>query len=81
MEVSLKISHMRMAVRGVNSEGLRTTVFPVASAGAIFHDHINTGLLVSYKSIFRSMNFLRGKFPKNKVNDGNKNIQGKTHKE
>jgi hypothetical protein len=34
--------HMRMAVRGVNSEGLRMTVFPVASAGPIFHAIIKT---------------------------------------
>jgi hypothetical protein len=70
-----------MAVRGVNSEGLMTTVFPVASAGAIFHDHINTELPVSYKGFFRSLDFLRGKFPKNKVNDGNKEIHRKAHKE
>jgi len=69
-----------MAVRGVNSEGLRTTVFPVARAGAIFHDHINTELSVSYKGSFRYLTFLRGKFPRNEVNDGDEEIQGKAHK-
>lgn len=31
------------AVRGVSSEGLRTTVQPAASAGAIFQEAINSG--------------------------------------
>ncbi len=36
-------SAKRSAVRGVNSAGLRTTVFPVASAGAIFHASMSKG--------------------------------------
>jgi hypothetical protein len=34
--------HMKSAVSGVNSDGLRTTVLPVARAGAIFHDIMRT---------------------------------------
>ena len=32
-----------IAVRGVSSAGLRTIVFPAASAGATFHDAIGSG--------------------------------------
>ena len=32
-----------MAVSGVNSEGFRTTAFPVASAGPSFQDSMSTG--------------------------------------
>ena len=31
------------AVRGVNSAGFKTTVFPVARAGAIFHAAMSRG--------------------------------------
>ena len=40
---SLKILVIYIAVSGVNSDGLRTTAQPVASAGAIFHDNIKRG--------------------------------------
>ncbi len=36
-------SQKSSAVSGVVSAGLRTTVFPHASAGAIFHDSISSG--------------------------------------
>ena len=36
-------SAKRSAVREVNSAGLSTTVFPIASAGAIFHASISSG--------------------------------------
>ena len=39
----LQISAKASAVSGVNSAGFRTTVFPVASAGAIFHASISKG--------------------------------------
>src|SRR4029078_10380119 len=38
-----KISVMRTAVAGVIDAGLKTTVFPATSAGAIFHTGIATG--------------------------------------
>src|SRR6266568_5109880 len=38
-----KISTMRTAVAGVSVAGLKTTVFPATSAGAIFHVGIATG--------------------------------------
>ena len=40
---SLIISASNNAVKGVVSAGLRTTVFPAAKAGAIFHAAINNG--------------------------------------
>ena len=40
---SLQISANASAVSGVNSAGFSTTVFPAASAGAIFHASINNG--------------------------------------
>ena len=40
---SRQTSAKSRAVRGVNSAGLSTTVFPAASAGAIFHANINSG--------------------------------------
>jgi hypothetical protein len=40
---SRESSAKRSAVRGVNSAGFRTTVFPVASAGATFHASISMG--------------------------------------
>jgi len=40
---SWQISAKRSAVRGVNSAGLSTTVFPMASAGAIFHASMRSG--------------------------------------
>lgn len=36
-------SHIRIAVRGVHSEGLKTMVFPVARAGPSFQDIIQRG--------------------------------------
>ena len=38
-----QISANNNAVRGVVSAGLRTTVFPAANAGAIFHASIKSG--------------------------------------
>ena len=40
---SLIKSHILKAVRGVNSLGFRTTTFPVAKAGPIFHENISMG--------------------------------------
>ena len=40
---SCAISAKHSAVSGVNSAGLSTTVFPAASAGAIFHASISSG--------------------------------------
>ena len=40
---SRTISARTIAVRGVVSAGLRTSVFPAASAGASFHAAINSG--------------------------------------
>src|ERR1700686_63162 len=40
---SAKISTMRTAVAGVSVAGLKTTVLPATSAGAIFHTGIATG--------------------------------------
>lgn len=34
---------MYMAVKGVSSEGLITTVLPAARAGAIFHENMRRG--------------------------------------
>ena len=34
--------HIRREVRGVNSDGFRTILFPVASAGATFHENMRT---------------------------------------
>ena len=42
---STQISAKASAVSGVNSAGLRTTVFPAASAGAIFHASVSSGKL------------------------------------
>ena len=41
--VSRHTSAKSRAVSGVNSAGFSTTVFPVASAGAIFHASISSG--------------------------------------
>ena len=38
-----QISAKSIAVSGVVSAGLRTTVFPQASAGAIFHESMSSG--------------------------------------
>ena len=38
-----RTSQKRSAVRGVVSAGFNTTVFPEASAGAIFHESIRSG--------------------------------------
>src|ERR1044072_9727037 len=43
MPASVKISTMRTAVAGVSVAGLKTTVFPATSAGAIFQTGIATG--------------------------------------
>jgi len=40
---SAQISAKASAVSGVYSAGFRTTVFPAASAGAIFHESISSG--------------------------------------
>src|SRR5262249_43062413 len=40
---SLRREPIRIAERGVNSEGLITTALPVASAGPIFHANIKSG--------------------------------------
>lgn len=40
---SLKSLVMYMAVKGVSSEGLITTVLPAARAGAIFHENMRRG--------------------------------------
>ena len=40
---SLQSSAKASAVSGVNSAGFSTTVFPAASAGAIFHASISSG--------------------------------------
>ena len=42
-KMSAASSATRSAVSGVSSLGLRTTVFPVASAGPIFHTAIISG--------------------------------------
>jgi hypothetical protein len=41
--ISMQISAKASPVRGVNSAGFSTTVFPAASAGAIFHASISKG--------------------------------------
>ena len=38
-----RTSQKRSAVSGVDSAGLRTTVLPAASAGAIFHESMRSG--------------------------------------
>src|SRR5712664_2713757 len=43
MPACSKSSTMRTAVAGVNEAGLKTTVLPATSAGAIFHTGIATG--------------------------------------
>jgi hypothetical protein len=44
-------SHILIAVRGVNSEGLRMMVFPVARAGPIFHATIKTRRVVQMEEL------------------------------
>ena len=38
-----RTSQKRSAVKGVDSAGFRTTVFPAASAGAIFQESMRSG--------------------------------------
>src|SRR5271163_3270514 len=49
-----KISMIFMAVSGVNVAGLKTTVFPQTSAGAIFHTGIATG---KFRDVDGSLHF------------------------
>lgn len=50
---SLIKSHILKAVSGVNSLGFKTTTFPVAKAGPIFHENISMG---NYKKVYMPVN-------------------------